>query len=472
MRTIDLSAATPARNRKLPVWSPLLLALGCLGGLAQAQGTPPAGTVLFVSGPGFLVGADGTRTPLLAGTQVHQGEQVATGADGYAHVRMIDNAFVAVRPDSRLAVELYEYDAANPAASRIKLQLFSGNARTVSGKGGQAAKHNYRFNTPMAAIGLRGTDYTVSTTDSATRVSVTAGAVAVTPLGEGCSAAALGPCATGSTRELNAGLSHAYMEVNARQSVPVLVRPEQDPQGGKGQNPSARPEEPRAETRGSLKLAGSKDAANEVNAELLTLGLAGVPDPLPPAAPAPAPAPVAQPAPVPPVAVTPPVEPPRVQFVWGRWSSFAKGEGAPAMVALLDGQREILFANDIFGLLRNESVPTAIPSQGAFNFQLAGSEAYSLANGVVGPAQVTGGSFGVDFNQRTFNTALAVQHGGGLEQLSAQGKVQFQGLLLADTAKSNMNMSGALSGNGTEAAYLFDKQLSGGGLLGAVRWVR
>lgn len=441
-----------SRSAFRPAWAPLCLALAGVAGLAQGQGQgqgmPAAGTVLFVSGPTQLVAADGTRRPLQAGASVRQGEQVTTGADGYAHVRMIDNAFVAVRPDSRLAIELYEYDAANPAASRIKLQLHTGNARTVSGKGGEAAKHNYRFNTPMAAIGLRGTDYTVLSSDNATRVSVSRGAVAVTPLGSGCAAASLGPCATGNTRELNAGLSHAYMEVSARNLVPVLVRPEQDPQGAAGQNPSSRPDEPHAGGKPEVRVASTSDTANQVAADKLALGLVTTPA----------------------VEVPPP---PPAQFVWGRWSSFAEGsEGSPAVGTLTGPGRSTLFVNDVFALLRNGVTPASIPSQGAFSFQMAGSEAYTLANGALTPATVTGGSFGVDFNQRTFNTALSVQHAQGVEQLTAQGKVTFQGIFSSSAASSNMTVAGALDGTGSEAAYLFNKQLTSGGLLGAVRWVR
>jgi len=434
---------------KLPGWASLFVGLSCLAAAAQAQQAPGAGTVVFVSGAAEIVTADGKRSPLQAGAQIRQGDQVTTGKDTYVHVRMIDNAFVAVRPQSRFAVELYEYDAARPAASRIKLNLHNGNTRTVSGKGGEAARQNYRFNTPMAAIGLRGTDYTVVSSSDATRVSVSRGAVAVTPLGSDCTSGSLGPCATGSTRELNASLSHAYLEVNARNLAPVLVRPEQDPQGGSGQNPANRPEEPHADGKGDMK---SKDTANLVAADLLALGLTSTP--------------------VTPVetVVTPPPEP--QQYMWGRWSGYAAGTGAPAMSTLLDGTRKIVSGNDVFGLLRNGPLPAEIPSQGAFNFQLAGSEAYLLANGALNPAQVTSGTFGLDFSQRTFNTTLAVAHGASVEQLSAVGKVQFQGLLIADTTRSNMNLSGAVSGSGMEAAYLFDKQLSSGGLLGAVRWVR
>jgi hypothetical protein len=465
MKTSKSTAAFRFSSGNAPAWAPLLLGLGVFAFAAQAQQVPGAGNVVFVSGPAQLIAADGTRSALQAGAQVRQGDQVTTGKDGYVHVRMIDNAFVAVRPDSKFAVELYEYDAANPAASRIKLNLHNGNARTVSGKGGEAAKQNYRFNTPMAAIGLRGTDYTVVSSDEATRVSVSRGAVAVTPLGSGCTSATLGPCSTGATRELNASLSHAYLEVNARNLAPVLVRPEQDPQGGSSQNPTTRPEEPRAEARTDVKLADSRDATNQVAADRLAGGLVA---PAPVITPAPAPVPV--PVPVP-IENLPPPPPP--QYVWGRWSHFASGTGAPSIGSLLaDTKREIVVANDVFGLLRSGALPSDIPAQGAFNFQLAGSEAYTLANGQLGPAQVTGGTFGVDFSQRTFNTTLAVAHGQSVEQLNAMGKVQFQGLLIADPSRSNMNMSGAVAGSGTEAAYLFDKQLSSGGLLGAVRWVR
>jgi len=440
-------AAPQKSARQWFVW--MLLFVGLALWLAGAQAAiPAAGQVVFVSGSAQLMAANGSRQAVEAGTAVHQGDQINTSENAYVHVRMIDNAFVAVRPQSRLAIELYEYDAANPAASRIKLQLHNGNARTVSGKGGEAAKHNYRFNTPMAAIGLRGTDYTVLSNDQATRVSVSRGAVAVTPFGEGCASGTLGPCATSATRELNAGLRHAYMEVSARSHAPVLVRPEQDPQGGANQNPVQRPEEPRAEGKGEIKLAASKDTTNQVVADRLTTNLATA-------------------TPISPVDAGKPHE-----LVWGRWSTYAQGEGAPAMLGLLNDQREIVAGNDIFGLLRPAAGPVTLPTQGNFSFKMAGAEAYTLDNGTMGAAQVKNGSFSIDFNQRSFATALAVAHAGGTEQLSAQGAVQHQGLLIADPSRSNMALNGAVGNGGTEAAYLFQKSLISGGLLGAVRWVR
>ena len=405
---------------------------------ASAQEVPAAGKVVFVAGPVQFLGADGTRRAAATGAVVRQGEQLVTGADAYVHLRMVDNAFVGVRPDSRLAIELYEYDPANPAASRIRMQLHGGNTRTVSGKGGEAARQSYRFNTPVAAIGLRGTDYTVTYGADATRVSVARGAVTVSPLDEGCQAAALGPCRTSATRELPATLSHAYLEVSAQTRVPVLVKPEQDPQGARQQNPQSRPVEPRANAGDSLELPATKEVAGKISSDR---AVATLPDK-------------------------------SVHLIWGRWSTYAAGPGAPAVANLLSPGREIMVSNEVFGLLRAPGPGFNMPAQGSVGFNLGASEAYTLQGGALAAAKVKEGSFSVDFAHRTFNTTLAVQHGAGTEQLQGNGAVQFQGFLVPDPTRSNMTLNGAIAAGGNEAAYLFEKRLANGGLLGAVRWVR
>lgn len=453
-------------DRFLPARCAVAVALAGLAAPVAVQAAQEAaGQVVFAVGTAWRVGPDGLREPLQAGMAVRAGDQIATGPDTHVHLRMSDNAFVAVRPQSQLNVSVYQYDPAAPAASRIRLDLVHGNTRAVSGKGGEAAKQNYRFNTPIAAIGLRGTDYTVLSSEDVTRVSVARGAVSVSPLGDGCLATALGPCATPATRELSADLAHAYLEINSRQRTPMLVKPEQDPHGGAGQNAPARAEEPRAdngkdaakpgESRGGgTAVAGStsvKDAANLVTADRLIVSAADV-------------------------QVTPPA-PQRPQMLqWGRWAGLALAPGAasPMVVSLLGEGREITVANELFGLVRTID-PTPLPSAGAFGFQLAGSEAYARAadGGAMGAAQVRRGTFDIDFTQRTFGTTLSVAHDKGSEQLYAAGRVQFQGYLVANPAQSNMNLSGIVAGGGNEAAYLFDKTLaSGGSLLGAVRWIR
>lgn len=428
--------ARSAGHRPPLVWLALLLAL--ILPVAQAA-EPPAGRVSFVVGEATITAADGRTRPARADEPVYQGERLHTGADAYLHLRMVDEAFVALRPDSTLRITRYAFDPARPKASRIRLDLDTGNARTVSGRGGEAARRHYRFATPLAAIGLRGTDYTVRVFDDVTRVSVRRGAVSVTPLGDQCSAAGSGPCATALTRELSADMPHAYLELSARSPLPVLVLPAQDPSGAAAQDPPAGPDEP--QSRGDLRSTPA-GTVNEVTADQVLAGGVPVPPPPPPA-----------------------------ELVWGRWSNWAAGSGAPPVASLLDSDREVMVGNDVFGLLRDSTGPPNLPTQGRVSFALAGSEAYVLSGGSLGPAQVQGGSFGVDFRDRSFSTTLTVQHAGGREALRAAGGVQFQGFLVADPARSNMNLQGALARDGSEAAYLFDKQVTGGELLGAVRWL-
>ena len=61
------------------------------------------------------------------------------------------------------------------------------------------------------------------------------------------------------------------------------------------------------------------------------------------------------------------------------------------MSELLGPEREIVVGNNVFGLLRPAAGPVTLPGQGNFSFQMAGSEAYALTNGVASPAQVLGG---------------------------------------------------------------------------------
>lgn len=415
----------------------------------SAATAAPIGSAVFVTGDAQLVGTDGTARVLRIGTALRAGERVVTGTDTWVHLRMVDRAFVALRPHSSFVVARYDFDAAHPQTSNIRLQLDEGNARTVSGQGGEAARDRYRFGTPVAAIGLRGTDYTVRTTGDSTRVSVARGAVIVTPLGEGCSADSLGPCRTLASRELSAGLPHAYLEVSTRNPLPVLITPEQDPAGAAGQNPSAAPEEPRSgRSPPSSSASTSAETISDVNADRV-LGSAGGTSAYPPDVTAPG---------------------ADVALVWGRWSRYAKGDGSPSLVALLSG-RDVLFGNEVFGLLRNHG-ELSLPAQGVADFRLGASEAYAVRNGVAGAASVLGGELSIDFRQREFRTGLAVRYDGALESLYAEGIVNAQGMLTSDRGRWPMTVRGGLEHDLGSAAYLFDKPISGGSLLGAVRWTR
>ena len=424
--------------------SPLIFAIALmLGGMARvgAQEASTIGSITFQVGDTRLE-RNGSSTAITKGQTLNVGDRLLTGPDGHIHARMVDNGFISVRPSARLHIQAYTYAPQDPSANRVGLLLESGVARTISGKAGEAAREHYRFNTPIAAIGLRGTDYVVQALLDATRVSVFKGAITMSVFGPGCQLSSLSPCTGPLVRELAAGSPHAYMEVRAQGGLPVIVLPESGNNGKEAPNKVAppRPEELRVSAERQLSSAPVSDVLANLS-------------------------PTVQPPP-----------PARPDIAWGRWSNVAL-EGTPTLVSLATDDREITFGNALFGLLRPANA-AKFPSAGVIGMNYLQGQAYLQtsqpgAAPVLTPAYLGNASLQLDFNNRQFATRLNATAQGTSYALNAQGSIHAQGLLLVDPARSNMNLAGALSNNANEAGYLFDANLAPHqSLVGATRWGR
>lgn len=207
-------------------YSILFAACTLLGVLAphQANAASFAGSVIFTVGDVYMLAADGSRSGILRhGDNITVSDTVATGPDGYAHMRMSDNAFFALRPDSILRIDEYAFDPGDKSQDRVKVSLLKGKLRSVSGKVAKRSKNRYRLNTPVAAIGVRGTDYTVITTSEQSQVDVLQGGIAMSPFNEQCKAATLGPCQGNSVVDLYAEMKQHYLQLSIRSQAPDLV---------------------------------------------------------------------------------------------------------------------------------------------------------------------------------------------------------------------------------------------------------
>ena len=160
--------------RQLIVTVALLVAAS----LAQAG---EAGRIVFVSGDVQIAGQ-----PIALDHAVQEGDELTTGADGYAYLKTIDNGFLILRPNSRARIIAYHIDQQDPANTRIKLELLNGVARSISGQAVKQSRQNFRFNTPVAAIGIRGTDFTVATDQTTSRIAVIDGGVVVSRFSGAC----------------------------------------------------------------------------------------------------------------------------------------------------------------------------------------------------------------------------------------------------------------------------------------------
>lgn len=419
-----------------------LLLLALFGHLpaVQAQQSAAAGIVAghvaFISGAVQTTNPQHTSRTLQNGAPVYVGDQINTQANSHVHLRMVDNAFVALRPASRLTIETYDYNPAQPQASRIRMDLQHGTSRAVSGQGGQAAKHQYRFNTPLAAIGLRGTDYTVIAGADTTRVSVVQGGVIVSPFTADCTSAQLGPCNNPLARELSAGSPVAYLEVKANATPGVNVIP-------------AAPRTPVPSSDATVKDGLLLTAAIDRNAAAIS------------------------PTDVP----TQPADTP-AQARWGRWSSLVQaqptGSGSVNQVLGAMGSFTVVATNNAFALAHPTSVASLLPDQGRVNFSLVAAEAYLQDKGQFTPAHVKTGTLQMDFAQNSFNTQLSVlTPPGNIESIQAQGTVDRYGRMQSVATPGSAQLQGIVLNKGLEATYLFDKAISTGGhISGAAQWAR
>jgi FecR protein len=385
----------------------ILLAIGGL--LPSVSGAAESvGRVLFAIGDAKLAGGNAVKK----GDTIEVGQTVTTGANGHVHIRFVDEAFVSVRPNSSLTVEQYEYDSKNPANNKVRFNLTQGVARLITGKAGQAAKENFRLNTPVAAIGIRGTDFLVQAKSALTRVAVQQGAIVISPFSESCARSALGSCGDTNARELVGSLSGIYLEVKGT-SAPTLVTPP----NGRLPFELPRPEEPKVNVGGdTAKTAG------------LPEGMSG-----------------------------------STNLMWGRWSGRAT---APAGY-------ETVGHNDALVLFRTIETGS-LPTTGFVLFQLQESEAYGRHNsGVYEPASVSAGSFSVNFDKMKYATNFVWEFDGKEYYMYSKGSIKDNGRMAADRSASNVALSGALNSNGQEAAYIYFKNINNDlKAYGILRWER
>lgn len=132
----------------------LLMLSGLLVGTSPALAVT-AGSFEFVMGDVRVRGADGRERVVRRGDALEVGEIVVTGPLANAQMRMVDNAFIAVRPDSEVSITDYRYSG-RPEQDNVLLRLAKGTLRAFTGAISQSRKDRFQMATPTATVGIRG----------------------------------------------------------------------------------------------------------------------------------------------------------------------------------------------------------------------------------------------------------------------------------------------------------------------------
>ena len=196
----------------------------------SAQAQPRAvGRVEQAAGLAWAIPPGSAERTLSRGSAINEGESIVTASDGELLIRMVDDAVIAVRANTRFTVSRYEF----AGRERVKestslLSITRGALRTVTGLIGRQNPRGFQVGTSTATIGVRGTDFETvvveeDTAEAAagTYQQVTSGATVVTDL------------KTGQTLDVNAGqvafaalnIAAAAQGLGLLNNVPAVFRP-------------------------------------------------------------------------------------------------------------------------------------------------------------------------------------------------------------------------------------------------------
>jgi len=414
---------TSPHSMPLKTWLTSLLAV-CL--MLPAFAWSRVGEITLVVGQ-FEVQRPAGPSQLSKGDAILEGDVIKTTANGHVHIRFIDGGLVSVRPNSVFTIHEFRFNPAQPATSVVRLSLDRGEVRAISGQATQEAKDRFRLNTPLVAIGVKGTDFTTQSHQGITRVTVNQGAIVMAPFDQSCRADALGVCTGARAKDLSADMVGMALVYRSGAEDPSLQLISSQKEPGK---------------------ISQLDRQMRDNTER-AITTRNVPDNLLP----------------------------ETRLLWGRWTQApAPGDTMTTSFRQALQGNEVTVGDGYYFLFREPNVPNQLPSLGnqvSFKLQASAAQYRTPANEIVA-AQVNQGSFSVDFAQRSFSTQLQVQANGIAPQnLQYSGQVDVKtGIFISPQAPGQGSLAGALSLNGRQGGYFFNSPVGNGSVSGATLWGR
>lgn len=135
-------------------------------------------TTLTVSGEVQVTPKGGKGARLAEGQRIDAGAALKTGANSGMTIRFDDGQLLALTSNSSLVIDEYRFNPHKPEDGGLITSLFRGGIRTVTGLIGKASPESVKVTTPVATIGIRGTDFQLFVEDRLF-ISVGEGAIAV-----------------------------------------------------------------------------------------------------------------------------------------------------------------------------------------------------------------------------------------------------------------------------------------------------
>jgi hypothetical protein len=175
----------------------------------------PVGRVVWVKGSLKAVMPNKEERILQKMSVLYLHDILVTDAKSRGEIIFTDQSLITFYPNSKLAIDQYVYKPKSKTGSHYLLNLIEGGFRTITGLIAKTNPTNYQVNTPVATIGVRGTDYVVRLKDKRLYVGYYNGS----------------PCVTGRDKNktelcLSNNKQYAEVSTDGMAPVPLFARPE------------------------------------------------------------------------------------------------------------------------------------------------------------------------------------------------------------------------------------------------------
>ncbi len=117
------------------------------------------GQVVWVKGTVKAMLPDKNARTLKRRDAIYVTDTLTSGPDGSGQVVFSDGALLALKEESSIKISEYKFDKAAPGEDKNVLEVVKGGFRTITGAIAKVNPKGYEIKTPVATIGVRGTDF-------------------------------------------------------------------------------------------------------------------------------------------------------------------------------------------------------------------------------------------------------------------------------------------------------------------------
>lgn len=137
----------------------LLLVIASLFLLPAVAWAEIAANVSFVSGTVTAQASGASERELAKGHDIFSGDSIDTAENGRIQMRFTDGGLVSLMPRTLFSVDEYLHEGKATGDDSLVFGMLRGGMRTITGSIGKIKHESYEVKTPVATLGIRGTEY-------------------------------------------------------------------------------------------------------------------------------------------------------------------------------------------------------------------------------------------------------------------------------------------------------------------------